>query len=314
MKLASIDLGTNTCNLSIADWTPHKLDVLYSDKQAIKLGAEGFPDGNITEPAIQRVLNVLLKYREVIANYDVVKIEVFATSGMRNAANQKAIIERVKEQTGFDLNIISGEQEAEYIYQGVRHAVPMDEKPCLLLDIGGGSNEIQIASMGKVYYRKSFDLGIARLLLKFKPSDPLKENEINAIFDYLDEALAELKPMMEKYQPKVLIGSSGSFDTFASIYIRKAGLLGTYKDSVWYEIPREYWLKIYQELVSKNKNERLEIPGMEAMRVEMIPLASVFTEFLINLFRIRVLIRSAYALKEGVFQSMARNLLNDNEN
>lgn len=311
MRLASIDLGTNTCNLSIADWAPHKLDVLHAEKQAIKLGAEGFPNGNISEPAIQRVLAVLIIYRDTIEKYNVEKTEVFATSGMRNAKNQQEIISRVKAITGYQLNIITGKQEAEFIYLGVRQAVPMDEKPYLLLDIGGGSNEIQIASMGKVFYRKSFDLGIARLLLKFKPSDPLSDQNIKDIHDYLAIEMNELISIAEKYQPKVLIGSSGSFDTFASIYIHKAGLVGTYKHAEWYEIPREYWIEIYQELTQKCREKRLEIPGMEAMRVEMIPLASVFTEFLINLFRIQVLIRSAYALKEGVFQSMARNLLDD---
>ncbi len=309
MRLASIDLGTNTCNLSIADWAPHKLQVLHAEKQPIKLGVEGFSDGNISEPAIQRVLAVLTKYRKIIGEYNVENTQVFATSGVRNAKNQQEIVSRVKAITKYQLNIISGEQEAEFIYLGVRQAVPMDEKPCLLLDIGGGSNEIQIASMEKVYYRKSFDLGIARLLLMFQPSDPLKTQNIADIRDYLSAEMKELIPIVEKHQPKTLIGSSGSFDTFASMYIYKAGLVGTYKHAEWYEIPRDYWLGIYQELTQKNREERLKIPGMDAMRVEMIPLASVFTEFLINLFRIKVIIRSAYALKEGVFQSMARNLI-----
>jgi len=309
MRLASIDLGTNTCNLSIAEWEPHKLHVLHAEKQAIKLGAEGFPNGNISEPAIKRVLSVLANYREIIAEFNVENTQVFATSGVRNAKNQHEIVSRVKASTGYQLNIITGKQEAEFIYLGVRHAVPMDEKPCLLLDIGGGSNEIQIASMEKVYYQKSFDLGIARLLLKFKPSDPLTKENIRDIHDYIAIEMKELFSIAEKYQPKVLIGSSGSFDTFASMYIHKAGLVGTYKHAEWYEIPRDNWLEIYQNLTQKTREERLKIPGMEAMRVEMIPLASVFTEFLINLFRIQVLIRSAYALKEGVFQSMARNLL-----
>ncbi|MEA1873953.1 MAG: phosphatase [Bacteroidota bacterium] len=311
MKLASIDLGTNTCNLSIAEWSPHKLKVIHAEKQAIKLGAEGFPNGNISEPAIQRVLSVLTKYKKIVDQFKVEKTQVFATSGVRNAKNQQEIISRVRALTGYQLNIISGEQEAEFIYLGVRQAVPMDEKPYLLLDIGGGSNEIQIASMEKVYYRKSFDLGIARLLLKFQPSDPLTEQTINDIRNYLSIEMKELVSIVEKYQPKVLIGSSGSFDTFASMYIHKAGLVGTYKHVEWYEIPRDYWLEISQSLIQKTREERLKIPGMEAMRVEMIPLASVFTEFLINLFQIRVLIRSAYALKEGVFQSMARNLLDN---
>jgi exopolyphosphatase/guanosine-5'-triphosphate,3'-diphosphate pyrophosphatase len=105
-----------------------------------------------------------------------------------------------------------------------------------------------------------------------------------------------------------MIGSSGSFDTFASMYIEKAGLQGTYANTRWYGIPLDSYREIHHDLISNDKQNRLKMPGMESMRVEMIPLASVFTNFLINLFEIKQLIRSAYALKEGVIASMARNL------
>ena len=311
MKLASIDLGTNTCNLSIAEWSPRETKILYSEKRAIKLGAEGFQNGNISDEAIGRIMNALHHYKSIIEKHHVSDTQIFATSGLRNAANREAILEKVRKETGYNINLISGDMEAEYIYQGVRQAVPMDEKPYVLLDIGGGSNEIQIASMGKVFWRKSFDLGIARLLLKFQPSDPLTQEDIQSILDYLNKELYELRALAEKYQPGVLIGSSGSFDTFASLYIHKAGLTGTYENAVWYQIPQKAWKEIYQDLTTSTRTERLQMPGMEVMRVEMIPLAAIFTDFLINLFRIQELIRSAYALKEGVFQSMAGNLLND---
>jgi len=130
MKLASIDLGTNTCNLCIAEYlTSSNINVLYTDKQPIKLGAEGFPNGNIGEAAIERLLNVLKNYKNIIHNYHVDAHQIFATSGMRNAKNQQAIIDKIKSQTGFETFVISGIQEAEFIYQGVRQAVPMDETP-----------------------------------------------------------------------------------------------------------------------------------------------------------------------------------------
>ncbi len=308
MLFASIDLGTNTCNLSIALWGIKGLEIVHAEKQAIKLGAEGFPDGNIPASALQRIVDALLHYRAVLEEYSVQKTMLTATSGVRNANNRKDVIAHIKDKTGFDTHVISGEEEAEHIYRGVREAVPMDEVPCLLLDIGGGSNEIQIASMGKVYWRKSVDLGIARLLNRFKPSDPLKKEEILEIENYLHQKLDFLPELAEKYQINTMIGSSGSFDTFASMYIEKAGLHGTYRDTRWYGIPMESYAAIHLALITYDKEKRLAIPGMEAMRVEMIPLASVFTNFLINLFGIKQLIRSAYALKEGVIASMARNL------
>jgi len=308
MVYASIDLGTNTCNLSIADWNSHGIDVLLSEKLPIKLGAEGFPNGNIPASAIQRVVDALLSYRDLIEKNDVKKTTVNATSGIRNANNRTNVLRQIKTKTGFDVQVISGGDEAEYIYRGIREAVPMDEHPCMLLDIGGGSNEIQIANMERVFWRKSVDLGIARLLNKFAPSDPLTESEIRTIEAYLKTEMDFLPELVKNFKINTMIGSSGSFDTFASMYIEKAGLQGTYQNTSWYGIPLKAYREIHHDLITHNKNERLDMPGMEAMRVEMIPLASVFTNFLINLFSINQLIRSAYALKEGVIVSMARNL------
>jgi exopolyphosphatase / guanosine-5'-triphosphate,3'-diphosphate pyrophosphatase len=305
---AGIDIGTNTCNLSIAEWETHRINVIRSEKRPIKLGAEGFPDGNVPDEAQRRLVKVLCYYSEVIKQYPVKKHMVLATSAIRNAKNKHDILQNIKKQTGFDVVVITGDDEAEYIYQGVREAVPMDEKPCLLLDIGGGSNEIQIASMEKVYWRTSVDYGIARLLNWFQPSDPMRPEEIKQIECFLHQKLGFLKDVAQEYDVNTMVGSSGSFDTFAYMYIHDAGLQGIYKDTRWFGIPMESYLKIHHNLITHNKKERLAMPGMEAMRVEMIPLASVFTKFLIDLFSVNQLIRSAYALKEGIIVSMARSL------
>lgn len=309
MKYASIDLGTNTCNLSIASWGSKGIKVILSDKRPIKLGAEGFPGGEITNAGQQRVIKAINEYKEVIKRHNPEQEIVIATSGIRNATNKDEVINNIKSSTGYSVKTITGEHEAEFIYRGVREAVPLDERPCLLLDIGGGSNEIQLANMEKVIWRQSVDLGIARLLNTFKPSDPLKEGEIKKINKFLEDKLSFLQDISEEYDINTIIGSSGSFDTFASMYIHRAGLIEAYAGTNWFEIPLEEYNKIHFDLISHSMEERLEMPGMEKMRVEMIPLASVFTKFLINLFEIKQLIRSSYALKEGVIISMARNLI-----
>lgn len=309
MIYASIDLGTNTCNLSISDWNKRGIEVIYSDKKPIKLGAEGFPDGKITIAGQERVIKAINAYKKVIKSYDPVKEIVVATSAVRNATNREEVAANINASTGYQLNIISGDDEAELIFRGVREAVPLNENPYLLLDIGGGSNEIQVVNKEKVFWRKSIDLGIARLLNTFKPSDPLKESEIEQINLFLYDKLSFLKDINEEYDIKTLIGSSGSFDTFASMYIHRADLLETYSGTKWFEIPLEVYNDIHKDLINNSMDKRLDMPGMEKMRVEMIPLASVFTKFLINLFGINQLIRSSYALKEGVIISMARNLM-----
>lgn len=311
MILASIDLGTNTCNLSIAKYTSQETEYLFSEKFPIKLGAEGFKNGAISQAAINRIIQALSNYKQILKTYQVDYTEVFATSGLRNASNQFDILKQVKEFTGFEIQVISGDKEAGYIFQGVKLAVPLNSSPCVLLDIGGGSVEIQVVNSERVFFRKSFDLGIARLLNKFSTSDPLSSGDISEINEYLKHELKELNLISQQYQPEILIGSSGSFDTFASLYYNGANLLDTVSTAKYDEIPLNAWYKMYDELITFNRVQRLAMQGMEPMRVEMIPLAAVFTNFLINLFPVKKLVRSAFALKEGVFQSMAEKLLND---
>jgi exopolyphosphatase/guanosine-5'-triphosphate,3'-diphosphate pyrophosphatase len=178
----------------------------------------------------------------------------------------------------------------------------LNEENVLIIDIGGGSNEIIIGNSQQYHWKRSYDLGISRLLQKFNPSDPIKPSEIELVEKYLEVELADMVEPMRKYQPTMIIGSSGSFDTYRSILTAAKVIEPNGNPSV--KIPLEEYLKLHNHLIATTIEQRNAIPGMDPMRVEMIVLATVFTNFLIKKFGIERMMQSTYALKEGAVWKM----------
>ena len=294
MKTGVIDIGTNTFHLLIAEQNG-TIDVLHKEKVSVRIGKGGISDGIIAPEAIERALATLRSFKETIDKLNVKKVYTTATSAVRSAKNKLDFINIVKEKTDFDIEVLSGEEEAFLIHQGVMQAIVMDQTG-LIVDIGGGSIEFIIADSKGVKWLKSYEIGGQRLIDQFHKSDPIEKSEIEALKLYLDDHLKEVYQNCKKFGAKVLIGSSGSFDTFWDIQVRKKALVETTSP----EIDTDQFQEIYQELLAKNKAQRLAIPGMIPMRVDMIVGAAIVVQNIMNHCKFDLMKISSYALKEGV--------------
>src|ERR1035437_7945094 len=231
MKIAIIDLGTNTFNIFIAEILPDKtFQKLYKSKISVKLGEGGINKNHIEEKPFTRGIRALKKHKRTIERFGAEKVLAFATAAIRGASNGKDFIKMAKQKAGIEVKVISGEREAELIYYGVRTAVKMNETPSLIMDIGGGSTEFIIANNNEVLWKQSFLLGVARLMEKFKPSDPITKEEIEQVQNHLEKELQPLFSAVDLVAPPAasvegekmgreleLIGSAGSFDSFAEM-------------------------------------------------------------------------------------------------
>lgn len=302
MRLAIIDLGTNTFNLLIVDVDVNKqYKIIFNDKAGVKLGKGGINNKIITPEAFLRALNGIAKHMESIQKFNAEKIIATATSGIRSTENGKELVTQIKKQFGIDVKIISGDEEAELIYRGVKQTVDFTEENALILDIGGGSNEFILVNKNGLLWKKSFDLGISRLLDRFNPSDPIARSEITEVEKYIDSQLNPLYDAVKKYKPTTLIGSSGTFDSIREMIIEQKGIKQENlinKNS--YRINLFDYLSLHAELLKSTYNERLSMKGLEFVRIEMIVLASIFVNFIIQKIEIKSLIQSSYALKEGL--------------
>jgi len=306
MRVAIIDLGTNTFNLLIADITEDKkYTIVFTDKAGVKLGKGGINNQIITPEAFQRALDGISKHLVNIRFYKAEKIIATATSGIRSTENGLLLVAEIEKQFGIQVNVVSGDDEAELIYRGVKQVVPFDHENALILDIGGGSNEFIIANKNGLLWKQSFNLGIARLLDRFNPSNPINADEILRIELYIDSELSPLYDAFNKYKPVRLIGSSGTFDTIRSLIIERKGMKrGDITDKNSYRVDLIDYQNLHSDLLKSTYNERLDMKGLEFVRVEMIVVASIFVNFIINKFNLKSITQSSFALKEGMLDKI----------
>jgi len=306
MKSAIIDLGTNTFNLLIAESKPGRgFKILWDKKLPVKLGSGGIGRRLILPDAMERAYSALAEHQETIRAFGVTHAKAFGTSGIRTATNGKDFVQSIQDKFGFDVEIISGNREAELIYKGIRASVALTENPVLILDVGGGSNEFIIGNKDSMFWRRSYKLGVARLLEFIKPSDPITPEEVRKAETRFRDTLKDLTRTAPGYRFDTLIGASGSFETFASLLQASKGDRYTIPDGESsQEIDLDDYRELYFHLVQSSAVERCQMPGMEPIRVDYIVLAAVFVTFVLSHFSIKRLIQTQYSLKEGAMAEM----------
>ena len=297
-RYAVIDLGTNTCNLLIANLLPGGLfETVYDRKLPVKLGRGGVHKNILLPDAIERGLTALKKHAVTIAEFGVTKVKVVGTSAIRGAANRDEFLNKVRNLLGWEIEIIDGKLEAELIFRGVRLSLPGGIGRYLIVDIGGGSTEFILGLENEILWKKSFNIGIARALETIQPSDPITIDEIQAFEGWFDKHLQELWDACGRYQPDTLIGCSGAFDTFMDIHEKAIPDLTIRGVS---EFPFEAFVQIHNRLIHTDHESRSKMEGMDKMRVEMIVIASVFTNFILQRILVKKLLHTHNSLKEGV--------------
>lgn len=300
---AVIDLGTNTFNLLIAEIShPGAFRVLYEERIAVKMGRGGIHKEKLLPEAMERGLTALSLHEINIRKFRVANLRVIGTSAIRSAANKDEFIDMVRRRFGWEIEVIDGNKEAEYIFQGTVNSLPPLNENYLEVDIGGGSNEFILAKGDKILWKRSFNIGIARVLELFKMSDPPTLPEIVGIEKWFELHLAPLKEICKVHQPRVMVGCSGAFDTLMDILEAKEPD-ATFREASFF--PLDQYGRIHQSLISVNRESRNLIKGVDKNRVEMIVIATIFINFILRELDIRELIHTHFSLKEGVMFEMS---------
>jgi exopolyphosphatase / guanosine-5'-triphosphate,3'-diphosphate pyrophosphatase len=306
-KIAIVDLGTNTFHVLIAVGNDSGYNIIYRDRLAVKIGMGGINDGYITEEGFDRALVAMQSFKNVIDSHNVDQIFAFGTSALRNARNGKEISDRITEMTGISIALISGDEEAYYIYMGVRAALGLGSDKNLIVDIGGGSVEFIIADHDQIFWKHSYEIGAQRLLEKYQRHDPILKEEVHNLEKYFDLALTSLFEAILKFNPIILVGSSGTFDTLSDIFCNTHGIHKT-ADEIETPLTIEGFNEIHRELLKRNRAQRMQVPGMIEMRVDMIVVASCLVKFLLESHKFHRIRVSTYSLKEGVLAFLSEKI------
>lgn len=290
MRRAVIDLGTNTFNLLIADTQTRQ--VLFQTKEGVALGMDGINEQRIGAAAMVRAFEALRQFKAHCEKWQVQEIQAIGTSALRDATNAQELLYKVQNELQFSIEIITGQREAELIYKGVQLTYDFAQ-PALIMDIGGGSTEFIAADHKGPFVAHSFDIGVSRLFQLFKFQDPMSLNDIEMVETYLEERCA---PFFKQHLPAVLIGSSGSFETFYELM--EENIFDSKSNAI--EVNSHRFVHMPEQIIASTQAERDQNPHIISIRKKMAPLAAIKTRWVLRKAQITQILISPYSLKEGV--------------
>lgn len=305
MRVAVIDLGTNTFNLLVVDVSADsQYQTVFNTKRAVKIGEGAMIAGRLLPEPMQRAKTALAEYLQIIKQHNCEKTLAFATSGIRSTSNGAEFVSEVRSELGLEIKVIDGMEEARLIYEGVNLAIPFGDEPMLIMDIGGGSTEFIIADRTGVLWMKSYRLGISRILQMLEPNDSLQPLDFEKLDSLFSEQLQELLQKCREFGVKTLIGSSGSFDSFIEMIWAEKGMSQLANSVIREEFNLDELKQLHESLIKLNYQARKAVPGLVEMRVDTIHLASYMVQWVLVSNGLERLLLSSYALKEGVVKRL----------
>lgn len=309
MKLAVLDLGTNTFHLLIAEVKKDSTwNKVLNERVTVKLGKGGIGNNIITKSSYIRGMKALERFSSEIKKHKIKKVFAFGTAALRNAQNGPDFVKEARSKYDININLIDGIKEAEFICDGVRQAVKLGTECALIMDIGGGSVEFIIADQKKIFWKRSFKTGAALLQANFHISDPMTISERRKIEAFLIDEFLPLFDAVRKYNPVKLVGAAGSFETFSSMIAFRFKQKITSTSKLEKKLHWTHVRKIYQELIASTTEERKKMKGLVKMRVDMIVMASLLLHVVSSKTGLKNLIVSSYSLKEGaLYQIINKN-------
>lgn len=297
-RFAVIDLGTNTFHLLIAGRkSDHDFIEIYRERFYVRLGKDGI--NQISKSAIKRALDAMRKFRQIIDLFEAIEVRAFATAAFRSASNADILIHRILREFNIPVEIISGDEEARLIFEGVKYGQGLQRDQNLIMDIGGGSVEFIIGSKKGISWSTSLAIGASILKNKFHRSEPISAMELCELRLLLKKELAPLRTAIESRQFNTLIGSSGTFDVLAEALqpikvIDKCQVLSVQDFHVFKE-----------QIIQLNFEERSALKSIPENRADLIVVALILLDEVLALNpEFKFLLVSPYALKEGMIAEM----------
>lgn len=299
--IAAIDIGTNSFHLLIAKINnKNKIQSIYKFRNIMRLGTElGGKVKIISRNEIEQSIKILLKYKNIAKKYNA-EIYAIGTSAIREANNSNQYIKKVKKETGINIKVISGKKEAEFIYKGIKTALPINNKKVLCIDIGGGSTEILYSKKGKTIFSSSIKIGAVRMTNSFFPDHNLNIKSIIECNKFVEKQIKNKKRINFNPNYEIVVGTSGTIHAAASM-IHYNKFNKPLKKPNGYSFTKKEFDKIFEKVMDKRTPiERLGIKGLKAKRADIIPAGLIILSVLFDLFNIKRIILSENALRAGI--------------
>lgn len=305
--VASIDIGTNTVRLLILKTEPEGgLREIDQERVITRLGEGMDTEKRLLSHRMDATISVLAGFRSKCREFDPVTIRAVATCAVREAGNREEFVQRAKKEAGIEIEVISWEQEAGLMIEGVLWKLPGAEKQVLAFDIGGGSTEFILARDRQIVSSAGTLLGTVRLTEKFISRHPVEENEYCALAEHLRSELKKVREKLADFSPEMLVGTAGTVTTLAAI----DGDVFPYDPEKIHgtTLSRDRVEEILEQLKRKSLDERVAMKTMEKGREDLIIAGSVLTLETMRAFNCDQLTISEHGLREGIVMDTVKRL------
>ncbi|HBI81680.1 MAG TPA: exopolyphosphatase [Bacteroidales bacterium] len=252
LKFAAIDIGSNAARLLLTNVIEDGLSVVFRKsllvRMPLRLGEDAFSIGYISQPRAQKLLKIMIAYKNLMEVEEVVAFRVCATSAMRESSNASELVDMVREKTGIQIEVIDGKKEAEIIYANGIVETLNGTSPYIYVDVGGGSTEITLFDQGKIQTSFSFDIGTIRML---------KGKVDKSNFEEIKQWIKSLN--IKKQKPKI-IGSGGNINKLYKLAMKTNGEVLTYDEIK----------ELYKFIGYYSVEERIKSLGLNPDRADVI--------------------------------------------
>lgn len=307
MLLAGVDIGTLTCRLLIAEVTADgRLGERRSERRILRLGEGIGRTRTLSAAAVARVIGTLREWRAVVDAAHVKGETAVATSAVRDARNRDQFVARVKEEAGFSVEVISGEEEARRTLLGIRAGLLPGVAGLLGLDIGGGSTEFIVDMPGRSPVVRSIELGVVRLTERVFHHDPPTAAEIRQARELVRISTETVRPVLGSLEGTTFLGTAGSITTLAAM----AQQLPSYQPARIhnYRLGLDTIRRLEEDVLGRTNAQRQGMPGLEPGREAVIAAGVLILRGVMEILGYRDCLVSDYGLREGVLIDLAERL------
>jgi len=300
--MAAIDVGTNSVHMIVVESQKHGYRVIDKEKEMAQLGRDSLEGRPLTEDAIERGVTTLKTMADIARRWQVDEIVAVATSAIREAPNRRRFLSAVEKAAGIKVRVISGDEEADYIYRAVRSAVDFHGGTALSIDIGGGSVEMIVGTSSEVFLTRSEPAGALRISQKFglesATSDAVVEETRKFVRDALKKTLARVKTLGFDFT----IGTAGTIVTLASIGA-ESSTAGEPMTSGLRWLTRKRLRELIEEMAPLSAADRARrFTGLDERRGETIVGGAIVLEQIMKRLDVDRIRACDAALREGIVE------------
>jgi exopolyphosphatase/guanosine-5'-triphosphate,3'-diphosphate pyrophosphatase len=299
-NLAAIDIGSNAIRMIIAERTQHEMKILKKFRFPIRLGADVFEKGRISNKNLKEAAKTFENFKELSAEYHVHKIKAVGTSALREAQNQKEFVDLIFEKSQIQIEVIDGVEEAKIIHTAVKNELDLDQHRALLIDIGGGSVELTFSENSLMTATQSFPFGTVRTLEALKKKHA-GENQLSLIVGEFVTPLSHFlssQPGTQKLE--FAVGTGGNVETLGKLkpllLSRNARTFLSFED-----------LSQMIELIKKTSyKDRIEKWDLRADRADVILPAALVVQTVMRQASLSKILIPYVGLKDGLLWEMVK--------